>query len=174
MQFNVAQLLKEVVGSTRSYQVGSDLQMDGEVRHVSGSLEMIRTDAGILVRAEVVVPAEAECSRCLSPVPGRKRLILEEEFLPTVDVVSGTRVNRDRDPEAFTIDENHILDVSEAIRQYWVLAEPMHPLCKETCAGLCAICGRNRNIERCDCRTDDERWSTLAELAGALRESERS
>jgi uncharacterized protein len=43
------------------------------------------------------------------------------------------------------------------------LALPVKPLCRENCLGLCPVCGRNRNLESCDCGTGgtDPRLSVL-------------
>jgi len=36
-------------------------------------------------------------------------------------------------------------------------------LCDESCLGLCAECGANRNREKCGCETSlvDDRWGAL-------------
>jgi len=36
----------------------------------------------------------------------------------------------------FTIDEHQVIDLTEAVRQYALMAVPMKPLCREDCAGL--------------------------------------
>jgi uncharacterized protein len=43
---------------------------------------------------------------------------------------------------------------------------PLRVLCREDCAGLCAICGADKNSETCSCvaETVDERWSALRDL----------
>jgi hypothetical protein len=60
--------------------------------------------------------------------------------------------------------------LTEAVRQYRVMAEPMQLLCKPDCLGLCPHCGYNLNQGPCGCpRQDvDERWSALTELAEKL------
>jgi uncharacterized protein len=70
------------------------------------------------------------------------------------------------DPGCFTIDEHHILDLTEAIRQYTVLAVPMKPLCNENCAGLCPSCGQNLNQGECGCPSPDTdpRWANLRRI----------
>jgi uncharacterized protein len=69
-------------------------------------------------------------------------------------------------PDAFTIDAHHILDLSEAVRQYTVINIPMKPLCKPNCAGLCPQCGANRNEAPCQCPQEqgDPRWAVLQQL----------
>jgi uncharacterized protein len=48
---------------------------------------------------------------------------------------SGTPLEVPDETGSFMIDEHHILDLEEAIRQNALLAVPMKPLC-EDCAGL--------------------------------------
>ncbi len=166
MQFNVSQLLREPVGATRDYDVTEEIEIEGEPLRLSGHVELIRTDRGVLVRARLAGAARAECCRCLAPVEGRSEVDLEEEYAQTVDAVSGAPLRSTVDPEAFRIDARHTLDLTDAVRQYWVLAQPMQPLCRPDCAGLCALCGRNRNDDPCDCEPVDERWTPLARLRG--------
>jgi len=43
---------------------------------------------------------------------------------------------------------------------------PMQPLCRETCKGLCPICGIDRNEHNCSCEDEqiDPRWEKLKQL----------
>jgi uncharacterized protein len=94
------------------------------------------------------------------------KIRFEEEFLPTIDAESGAPLPSPEEASVFTIDEQHTLDLTEAVRQYSLLAIPMKTLCKKNCAGLCPTCGKNLNEGQCDCPKDDidPRWSKLAEL----------
>ena len=54
---------------------------------------------------------------------------------------------------AFDIDPNHLMDsASRCGRRSRGAA--MKPLCREDCAGLCPICGTNRNERQCDCQVE--------------------
>jgi uncharacterized protein len=44
-----------------------------------------------------------------------------------------------------------LLDLREHLEQEVLLAIPQHPLCQEDCAGLCPVCGGDRNTQPCDC-----------------------
>ena len=70
------------------------------------------------------------------------------------------------DDEALLIDEHHILDLSEVIRQGLWLAAPEEALCRPDCAGLCPRCGGNRNLGECNCdeASVDPRWAALQAL----------
>ena len=168
MQINVSQLLREPIGSTRDYQINevADISGDGKGCQVQGKVNLLRTQRSILAKCALSTDVELTCSRCLSLFRYPLTLNFEEEYLPTVDTVSGAPLPLPEEPGAFTIDEHHILDLTEATRQYTLLAIPMKPLCRKDCAGLCPNCGRNLNQGRCDCpvQSTDPRWSELTKL----------
>jgi uncharacterized protein len=168
MQINVSQLLREPIGSIREYQLDEvvDSTDDGKGGQIQGRCSLLRTQRSILVKCVLKTEVELTCSRCLSPFRYPLNLEFEEEYLPTVDAVSGAPMPLPEEAGTFTIDEQHILDLTEAIRQYTLLAVPMKPLCQEECAGLCPNCGHNLNQGPCGCPAQDvdPRWSKLTKL----------
>ena len=168
MQINVSQLLREPIGSTRDCSVNeaADISGDGKEYQVQGNVQLMRTQRSILVKGSLHTEVDLICSRCLSHFRHPLTLRLEEEFLPTVDVASGAPLPSPDDAGTFTIDDHHILDLTEAIRQYVLLFVPMKPLCHKECAGLCHNCGKNLNLGQCDCPVQDidPRWSELTKL----------
>lgn len=173
MQYNIAQLLKEPIGATRSYRLKDEMaaEQGSGADHISGSVQFLRTHQGVLARGEVDAQIGQTCGRCLREFTGSSRLLVEEEFFPQVDVNTGRRLILPADADGMVIDANHILDLTETLRQSVVAAQPMKPLCREDCSGLCPECGANRNDEICTCGDGvrDPRWGALASL---LRESE--
>ena len=132
---NVAQLLKEPTGSTRSYDASEVIKgQPGDF--IQGTLALTHAGRGILVQGSLSTRMELVCSRCLKPFPYSLNFSLEEEFLPTIDVSSGLPLSLPQEAEGFTIDDNHILDLGEVIRQYILLNLPMKPLCQPDCAGI--------------------------------------
>ena len=166
MQTNVAQLLKAPVGSLRTLPVDDNLEDNGTIYHVQGEVVLIRTNDSILVQGTLATQTKITCSRCLKPFTLKIPLKIQEEFFPTIDIITGMKLPKPEDPGSFTIDEHHILDLTEAIRQYIVTAMPMKPLCKAECAGLCAACGKDLNLGACDCKQEeaDPRWAELLKL----------
>jgi uncharacterized protein len=169
MEFHVAQILREPVGTRRDYDV--DERCEGEpdappTLPVRGRVTLLRTDAGVLAMADLAGTIEADCSRCLSPAQLPVEIHVEEEYYPTVDVITGGRLPEPPESTPFIIDAHHILDLCEAVRQQLVLAEPLQPLCRTNCAGLCPTCGSNRNLGPCGCSADagDARWALLGSL----------
>ena len=169
-QFNVAQLLKELIGGTRAYDVVVPVSYeDAELANAKplvGHLTMLRTNRGILVEGTLDGAVVVECSRCLKGVLTPVTLLLEEEFLPTLDVVKGTFLEVEEDDTAILIDQHHILDIAEVVRQALLLEIPMHLLCKPDCLGLCPTCGQDLNTGPCGCLPADvdARWAELSAL----------
>lgn len=168
MEINVSQLLKEPIGSSRKYKVDENIDITEDIRErrVSGDISLLRTQRGVLVRGDLWSEFELTCGRCLSTFEHPLKISFEEEYLQTVDINSGLPFQPSGEPGSFTIDEHHVIDLTEAIRQYALLAVPMKPLCREDCAGLCQECGHNLNRGLCGCPvpTVDPRWSKLMKM----------
>lgn len=163
MKVNVAQLLKEAVGSERIYKF-EELMDENDNVPVNGMLKLIRTNRGILGKGTVSVNASGTCNRCLSDIDIPLNFEFTEEFFPGVDINSGRPI--ENSSNGFVIDNNHILDLNEVIRQYTVLNTPMKQLCQPDCSGICPSCGKNLNTGECECaqRRYDKRWEKLANL----------
>ncbi len=152
MIIDVQQLLKEPAGSRRRYE----LDGDGEPP-VWGVVELVRTDRGVFVSGALRSTLRAICSRCLRPFDYPVKQQLEEEYLSKAEEGS------------FAVNAWGEIDLSEAVRQYILLAVPMKPLCRPDCAGLCPGCGRDLNSGPCECRRDDIA-PRMALLASRLKE----
>ena len=168
MRYNIAQLLKEPIGSSREYQL--DENFDGPQRFAEtahGPINILRTHQGILVRARLQVRSTLACSRCLGDYLHSSELSIEEEFFPTVDLQTGRSLSVPAETEEGSlIDSNHMLDLADTIREYAVTDIPMKPLCRQECLGLCQGCGTDLNLGNCDCDNPpkDPRWRSLADL----------
>lgn len=179
--YNVAQLLKQPVGATRKLNLDTpELRLEDHsmVMHgsgpmtahdLTGSAKATRINDGVLVQGDVAAIVGMECSRCLTDLSLPVEAVLEDQFQPIVDVLTGTPIQRaeyEDNDAAFQIDANHLMDLSEPVRQAILVALPMKPLCRDDCAGLCPICGANLNEGPCGCESEtvDSRWLGLREL----------
>lgn len=167
MLFNVSGLIQEGIGATRHHEVDAVLYSDErQPEPVHGSVELIRTRARILVRAHLTLQASETCSRCLQPIQESLPIEFEEEFRTPLDFSAGQPPSVGLDDEAFQVDENHLLDLTEAVRQYREASAVMQPLCRPDCRGLCSWCGRDLNAGDCGCNRGpaDARWAALSGL----------
>lgn len=179
MQFVVGQQLREPVGTVTHYDIRESKplpQGEGSLSELTGSVDLMRTDEGILVSATLHCTVASRCSRCLTDISYPLTLTFQEEYLPTVDASTGEPLPLSTDSDAFLIDRHQVLDLTEAVRQYRLTAEPMQPLCKPDCLGLCPHCGYNLNEGPCGCseQETDTRWAALAELAGNIEQEQES
>ena len=187
MQFNVSQLLQEPIGTTRSHDLVEDLtDLDPELNTLGplvGSVELMRTNSGILATGNLSTAIQVSCGRCLAPIVLPIRFQIEESFYSLTEVQTGRHINpkdfegnaETLEDEALLIDEHHILDISEVVRQDIWLALPMVPDCNWEGSGECpnlvehmreleglASDGNNDNAD--DSETIDPRWSALLQL----------
>lgn len=169
LQFNVAQLLKEGTGGFRSYDLKADIsdELNKEVTLVEplvGHIKMLRTGQDILVTGVLQTTVEKSCGRCLTSFATPITIELEEEFYPTTNILTGVALPPPAEAdEANRIDEHHILDLSEVVRQEILVISDAILYCRPDCKGLCPICGRDRNIDPCNCHDEqvDPRWADL-------------
>jgi uncharacterized protein len=114
-----------------------------------------------LLRATIAGPLSTNCSRCLEPAAIRLDVPL------TISYVEEDERSASADDEDAASDDVDVLpfsggviDLAPAIRDEIFLSLPIGPLCKEDCAGICPLCGGNRNTSPCDC-VDRQRVSQL-------------
>jgi uncharacterized protein len=137
LEINVSQMLKGSIGTEKVVLVSGvvDVTGYGESK-VEGKVKLTRTNRSILVKGTIETHVRADCARCLEGFDCPLTLAIEEEYFPITDVNTGVPVPEPEDPGYFVIDEHLILDMSEAVRQYALMAYPMKPLCRPDCPGI--------------------------------------
>jgi uncharacterized metal-binding protein YceD (DUF177 family) len=180
---NVSQLLLAAPGTVREFDFEERFpDPDGEL-HLRGPLtghaRLMRMPESILVHLEHAESVILECARCLEEADADIEGAFDEEFVPSTDVHTGLPVALpDEDVERLTIDEHHMIDLDEVLRQNILTLLPLRPLCSAACPGLCPACG-----ERLDRRhrvhaqaTEDEApvdpASPFAQLAVLLKDEQ--
>ena len=146
LTFNVARLLGEPSGSTRTYEIdgarldpGDDLEL---ARPVDGTVRLTRTNRGLLVEASLRTSLATECSRCLREVEVPLELVIDEEALPTIDIHTGQPVDQSVEPDVLRLTDHHELELEPVVADAVALAAPIAPVCRDDCPGLCVVCGR--------------------------------
>jgi uncharacterized protein len=131
-----------------------DLGDDRISGEVDVAVDLESTIDGIVVGGTAAVGWSDVCRRCLRPIDGVAVARVDELYQDHVT-----------DPDAFPI-EGDQLDLAPMTRELVLLELPDAPLCRDDCAGICAVCGRDRNVDPCDCDDSvrDERWAVLDQL----------
>lgn len=179
MQFDISRLRRGAEAINRQYEPGAfaaanqDYRVAG-VTTLSGS---IRRDAGttVVLAATVTSTLEVACGRCLEPFEVPVEAAVETRFVPSGELAAATaatvrsgEIGDDLEGSDLGLAEyrDETIDLGDVMREQFVLALPMKPLCRPECMGLCPVCGVNRNREECECRQEwvDPRLAALAEL----------
>lgn len=169
LKFNVAQLLREEIGGRREYSFQEDsLDLDESLvlRQLEGTVRFIRTASGVLADVTARGNVEVPCVRCLTPVMQPVEMHFRDEFHSVIEVNTGVALPKPEEEDPFFINENHLVDLGEAIREYALIELPMRQLCRPDCKGLCPICGTDLNEATCNCQREetDERFAALRRL----------
>jgi uncharacterized protein len=160
LTWNVAGLLTEDPGATRDYDVagvtiglGDDLRLADPIE---GHVRLSRTNRGLLVNAQLTTSLDTECSRCLLEVEVPIEISIEEEALPLLDLHTGQPVHTEfGEDEPLRLTDHHELDLETPVREAIQLAEPIAPLCRTDCPGLCLVCGNRLDEGDHDHPSDD-------------------
>jgi DUF177 domain-containing protein len=159
LRVNARELLR-VPGSKRTIEAvvdAADLGIHDErlAGPVAVDLIAVSTLDGVNVAGTVTFPWSTLCRRCLATVDGTETVDVDELYQDAA-----------LDPEAFVIEGDQI-DLAPAVREYVLIELPEGPLCRDDCAGICPVCGIDRNTSTCDCDTSvrDDRWAALADLS---------
>jgi uncharacterized protein len=170
---NVAQLLKQPTGTTRDFdfsdrprELVSEVDL---VEPIEGHAHLMRTSRGIFVSSQYRTVVRQSCGRCLEPTTLEIEGSSSDEFSPTVDVVTGHTLAEQPESDELAIDERHLLDLTEVIRQDLLTRLPLQPLCREDCPGLCPECGQDLRVARCGCARTEAAASPFAALSELLR-----
>jgi len=139
-----------------------DLGNGAALRDASWQVRVQPSDGDYFLEVKGKGVWEGACSRCLEPLD--LSLEMESRFLGSRDpqlVSGGSHVIGSQDLDVVFLPEA-VLDEASMAQEHFQLHAPMHPLCREDCAGLCPQCGKNWNKGPCSCRPE------LSKEPGAL------
>jgi uncharacterized protein len=143
--WNVAGLLGDTIGADREYDIAeATIELPEELilaEPISGHVRLMHTNRGVLAQARLHTTLATECVRCLRPTTVPLDLRIEDEFLPSLDITTGKPVPPDEEPEALRLTDHHELDLEPSVWDAISLAEPIAPLDRPDCPGLCPTCG---------------------------------
>jgi uncharacterized protein len=144
LTWNVAGLLADPPGSERVYPI-DDVRIELDdlrlAAPIAGRVRLQRTNRGILATADLRAALALECSRCLREIDYPVEVQVVEEFLPSIDLSTGKPVPTGDEPDALRLTDHHEVELETPVREAIQLAEPIAPLCRPDCPGLCIVCG---------------------------------
>jgi len=133
-------------------------------RPVTVDVEIESVVEGLLVTGKVSATAVVRCVRCLREFDQEVEAEVRELF---------TLEPREDEDEGYAVLRDDRLPLDTMARDALVLAFPAFPLHSPDCAGLCPVCGADRNTVDCGhtgTEDIDPRWARLAGLQDRLKE----
>jgi DUF177 domain-containing protein len=142
---------------------GMDADLDATTGSVRVELSKDRDD-NIFTHGDLKALVTLPCGKCLAPALIKVSAPLKMTF------VAGDEPDESEDPlddVDVTQHDGKEVDLEAIIREQLILGVPMAPRCRESCAGLCATCGQNKNERDCGHQQptlEDPRLSVLKNL----------
>lgn len=118
---------------------------------------------GLLVRGSIAFETTVPCARCLTDLHRAHTQAVSEMYLDP------GRADQDEEVElGYELDTvEQAIDLEAMLRDSVSAVLDVRALCAEDCAGLCATCGADLNVESCGhgpSEPRDPRWAALESL----------
>ena len=150
LTYPLAGLLREAPGTVRRYSVsGVSIDVGPDLRladPIEGTIRVSRTNRGVLVEARLDTAIASQCSRCLTDIDVPLDLDIHEEALPSIELETGQPMQWPSEPDVIRLGSAHELELEMVVREAIQLAEPIAPLCRPDCPGLCPVCGEHLRL----------------------------
>jgi uncharacterized protein len=145
---------------------GSEVTLAPTGLRFHGRLE--RSGIDFLLRGRLAGALTTACARCLEtatlPLQVEVSVVFTEKPEPRKDDAEDEDLEA---PDVIRFSDG-VIDLTPEIREEILLALPVQVLCREDCAGLCPVCGGNRNVNPCTCeetqRRQQSKFAALAKL----------
>jgi uncharacterized protein len=157
--------------------LGEEILQKSALR-VTGRAELLEETRGsrevvedIRVVGRFSTDLETRCARCLEPVPHSLAESFDLVYRPQGVDAHGNEVSINQAETEIGYYQGEGLALEDVLKEQILLALPVKPVCRNDCKGLCPHCGRNLNLESCDCVSTmaDPRWADLEEIRKKLQ-----
>lgn len=157
--------------------LGEEVRQKTAIR-ATGRAELVRENRGaketvddIRLVGDTSTRVEVLCDRCLEPIETEIKESFDLLYRPQgVDAVADeASISRAETEIGYYRGEGLLLE--DVLKEQILLALPVKLICSASCKGLCPQCGRNLNVESCDCETTmpDPRWAALEDIRKKLQ-----
>ena len=143
LRLNVGFMLHQGVGFSRNFDFDipeltvEDLLLSSFL----GSINLTRTAQGLYAKGKLKAATRLQCVRCLEEY--------DQELATEVDELFVHNPSKTSDPQ-LVVPATGILDLNPILRELFLLAIPLRPLCQSDCKALCPICGSDLNQSACN------------------------
>jgi uncharacterized protein len=143
----------------------------------SGRAELIKENRGardviedIRLVGNLSTQVEVRCARCLDAVTRDVAESFDLLYRPLGVDAAGDEVAISQAETEIGYYRGEGVLLEDVLKEQILLTLPVKLVCSADCKGLCPHCGRNLNVESCDCVTTipDPRWSALEDIRKKL------
>ncbi len=133
---------------------------------------MMKLADGCLIKGTLTGKILLTCDRCANEI----NYTISTKFEEFEEILQNLEIGDDQGEEIFDIEKSSLiiedthgilkLDISALLWEELSLAIPVKPLCSKDCKGICFACGKNNNVEACQCNenANDPRFEVLKNL----------
>lgn len=115
------------------------------------TLTVKKFDNLLTIAGPISYEAFFTCGRCLEEFSRSVTLDMNIRLTPKIKTPQPSEFElKDEDMDVYYYEGDEI-DLDPFIYEEILLDMPPRPVCSENCKGLCGICGKNKNLETCDC-----------------------
>jgi DUF177 domain-containing protein len=158
-RINVGFIVHEEIGYTHEFwfDVEKAVLDDLELRNVIGSVQVGRTQQGLVVQGNFSGDTTLQCVRCLNDFSHHMEWEFTELYAFNDKSVSEL---------GLILPDSAQIDLAPLIREYAILEIPISPIHDPDCKGLCIECGQDLNIKDCghNQHPDESPFSELKNL----------
>ena len=129
----------------RMKKLGAPLRSAETKRKIVAELFTQRLDSIYLLRGNIRTEIRLICSRCTNELWQK----CSPEF--TLAFSQDKKQADETDQDEITLLTQHYIELDIILTEQLRLALPFHPLCRESCKGICQKCGADLNAEKCVC-----------------------
>jgi uncharacterized protein len=152
MLLDISRLRDDVEHLDRRYDPAA-FALDGEDFRLVSPVHLVadvrKDKRKVRLTGHLEATLQCDCSRCLEPFTIPVSAGIDGLFLPADENVGDEEREVGEDDLGVSFYREESIDLGEVMREQFILALPMKPVCSEDCQGLCPVCGVNRNREDC-------------------------
>jgi uncharacterized protein len=105
----------------------------------------------LTIAGPVTFEAFFTCGRCLEEYRQLIAMDMDIRLMPKTEIPQASEFELKDEDMNVNYYESDEIDLDPFIYEEVLLDMPSRPICSEDCQGLCGVCGKNKNLETCDC-----------------------
>lgn len=129
--------------------------------NVNVKCRMDKSHNQLVLDCLIDIKAIFECDRCMKSFDKDLTNKFKLIYLSEPNLKSGGEENL-----YYLAPDADKINIREDVNQFALLSVPMKKLCTEECKGLCPVCGKDLNADKCSCKIEDDNpaWDELKKL----------